>query len=501
MEASSLVNAHQASRSAFASAKDSTEARRHHEDAATQYAKAASGTEDFEALRILRLLEQQHKQLSTIVKSAADRPRLAAEDAAAVITVNKDEKTPGKGQQRDDGMKPKDVARTSSPPTQRQTSRDMRTSIASNLATARGIPSLQQRTSGLSQEASNADHQSARESLRKNMSNERSPPSPEQVSRKVSNQQGLSSPATDPNATAEKASTTPAPSDYAFNKFYSSVEGIFSALSAPLAYAGLPLTQQSSSTDQPSSTKIPSQASQKQTPPRTTPHHPDPKTSPITSTTPDLTHIFSRAALAAVQDTPQAPPTIPLQDSFTIVPTSGGTISYAKMLSHEERRARASLSHEDTTTSHDAFVDAPEHPSKSSHRHGASTAKSPKLGKTFEELETENSTLKGVINEYSKKLYMWQTSSQRQTQELQASVRLEKQRNRRGEGSSEKGRGKVDEAKLKELEEKVKKLEGECERLGKENEKLKGVVGRYRQRWEELKEGARLRRESPRGGD
>jgi len=31
--------------------------------------------------------------------------------------------------------------------------------------------------------------------------------------------------------------------------------------------------------------------------------------------------------------------------------------------------------------------------------------------------------------------------------------------------------------------------------MGKENEKLKGVVGRYRERWEKLKEGARVRRE------
>ena len=28
----------------------------------------------------------------------------------------------------------------------------------------------------------------------------------------------------------------------------------------------------------------------------------------------------------------------------------------------------------------------------------------------------------------------------------------------------------------------------------RENEKLKGVVGRYRERWEKLKEGARTRR-------
>ncbi len=35
----------------------------------------------------------------------------------------------------------------------------------------------------------------------------------------------------------------------------------------------------------------------------------------------------------------------------------------------------------------------------------------------------------------------------------------------------------------------------EIERMGRENEKLKGVVGRYRERWEKLKEGARTRRQ------
>jgi len=35
----------------------------------------------------------------------------------------------------------------------------------------------------------------------------------------------------------------------------------------------------------------------------------------------------------------------------------------------------------------------------------------------------------------------------------------------------------------------------DVERYGRENEKLKTVVLRYRERWEKLKEGARVRRE------
>ncbi len=49
------------------------------------------------------------------------------------------------------------------------------------------------------------------------------------------------------------------------------------------------------------------------------------------------------------------------------------------------------------------------------------------------------------------------------------------------------------------LEEQVKDGKKELERTGRENEKLKGVVGRYRERWEKLKEGARVRREGTGG--
>ena len=50
------------------------------------------------------------------------------------------------------------------------------------------------------------------------------------------------------------------------------------------------------------------------------------------------------------------------------------------------------------------------------------------------------------------------------------------------------------EGRLAGLEEEMRKQKKESERMGRENEKLKGVVGRYRERWEKLKEGARTRR-------
>lgn len=45
------------------------------------------------------------------------------------------------------------------------------------------------------------------------------------------------------------------------------------------------------------------------------------------------------------------------------------------------------------------------------------------------------------------------------------------------------------------LEEALERAQKDLERFGRENEKLKTVVLRYRERWEKLKEGARVRRE------
>ena len=367
---------------------------------------------------------------------------------------------------------PVDGRRPSSPPITKKASREARASIASNLATARGIPSAQQRTSSRP-ESPSVPQTSARESLRRNIPQEGQPlgkPTPHEES----NSPGRSEPEASPSSAPQGAAI---PSDYAFQKFYSTVEGVFSALSAPLAYAGLPLSQTShdSASTHPTKPSSPSPA--------------EPKLA-ATASTPDITKLFSRAALNAVKEDHS----IPIQDSFQVVPTGAGAIPHAKMLSHEERRARAST-HDD---GQDNFVDAREHPSKSGFRRTSHAQKSPKLGKTLEELEIENLSLKERLNEYSQKLYMWQQSSQRQTQELQASMRFERQRGP-GDDSKRGGKSKISEERVAELEERVKKLEAELERSERENEKLKGVVTRYRQRWDELKQGAKMRRESPAG--
>ena len=55
--------------------------------------------------------------------------------------------------------------------------------------------------------------------------------------------------------------------------------------------------------------------------------------------------------------------------------------------------------------------------------------------------------------------------------------------------------------RIKELEEIIRQGEKELDQAGRENEKLRNVLGRYRDRWEKLKEGAKSRRAEGRAGE
>lgn len=55
--------------------------------------------------------------------------------------------------------------------------------------------------------------------------------------------------------------------------------------------------------------------------------------------------------------------------------------------------------------------------------------------------------------------------------------------------------------RVKTLEELVRRNQEELERVRHENDKLKSVLGRYRDRWEKLKEGAKTRRAEGRSND
>ena len=126
----------------------------------------------------------------------------------------------------------------------------------------------------------------------------------------------------------------------------------------------------------------------------------------------------------------------------------------------------------------------------------------------MEELQLENESLRGVLDEMSRRLWQFEMGAQMGSVALQQSIRASLNRNHpsgggggggsppttTSEATEKKGGPLALEGRLAGLEDEVTRARKELDRMGRENEKLKGVVGRYRERWEKLKEGARTRR-------
>ena len=230
--------------------------------------------------------------------------------------------------------------------------------------------------------------------------------------------------------------------DEPFQRFYSTFESLLSKLSAPLAFAGLPLGAEGTA------------------PPEPRPERAD---SPgETTTEPNMRRFFSKAAMRAIKDE-SGGYVFGGAESFYVVPTTGGTISYAGILSRAER---ARLESDGQV---EEFVDARESPGSPNLNRNA---------KTMEELQLENQALRALSDQLSKRLHMWEVNAQSSSMALQQSLRAI--------GGDEK---------VKELEEQIKLGRKEMEKMSKENEKLRGVVARYRDKWEKLKQGARDRRD------
>lgn len=183
-----------------------------------------------------------------------------------------------------------------------------------------------------------------------------------------------------------------------YSRFSYTFGGLFNKLSAPLAFAGLPLVA-----EDPPEQKKPAEPPRSMSPAVKRTRH---KSTP-SAAEPDLSKIYSRATMRAISG--QNP-----NESFYVVPTSGHTMSYANILNYadkEKRRMEASLhvgGDAGLDDDEEDFVDAREShsnpPSPSVRRRpGApgSTSGSRSRGggggpgsKTVEELAMENKSLK-----------------------------------------------------------------------------------------------------------
>ncbi|KAI9790059.1 MAG: hypothetical protein M1833_002110 [Piccolia ochrophora] len=524
MEVAPLTQAHAHARSALFHTHSSelAVAIGEHAQAAGEFARAAEGSADAEvndALRTLRLLEQHHQKLSRILEVGpstqvgTDAPRTddsGREEPSETSESSQPSSTPLSSK----STSPNRAAQQ--PPTlplpHRTVPRDLTSSIASNLASARGIPSGQRRRGSPALPTLSAHHADGNivkspsklrnaettHVARAEAAANRSPyPSRTGVHSSVSAEglsAGSSSVGDQRNLQGEKGVAS-SKNDDPFQRFYSTFEGLLSKISAPLAFAGLPL-----GVDETPSKQVAASHTEK-----------DKEYERVTAE-PDLNKIFSKAALNAVKEG-GAHGFGAGGDSFYVVPSTGGTISYAGILSRaeQERRTRGEVKADPEVgelQDEPEFVDARETfqpPSPELKRTLTRIRKQKQQPqytenrKTMEELHLENQALKQLSDTLSRRLHMWEVNSQSSSIALQQSLRAMQQ----SPPPSEVGKVSGDDAseRIKELEEQLRAARTEVDQFGRENEKLKVVVGRYREKWEKLKEGARMRREAGRSDD
>lgn len=517
MESSPLILAHDHAKAASVATQssDTTVAINEHALAAGEFAKAASGTGSAEALRALRLLEHHHRRLSELLRYPTEHPPSATGEPEVQTTTEKPLSTSAavaelRASKSDFGPRSSSPLRT--PPSlnhpRRLPPRDLSSSIASNLASARGIRANYTRqplSPSISTQQAPGSFEHKRASLPPTIP-EHSQPSwiPPTKPRKAEPQTSTSR----TSVAAEPAAATQ--NDEGFSKFYNAFENILSKLSAPLAFAGLPLISE----------EVPKASEADSVNPTRRP-----KRQERTGSDPDLSKFISRAALrASARDGHSG------NDSFYVVPTTGHTVSYAHILSfaEKEKRRLANSMHSENPDlfvdpEEDDFVDAretpmPISPTASKRLRPVSPVKGRKkpnaieMEQKVEELGIENQSLKGVVDKLSKRLHAFEMAAQNSSMALQESMRLMRDMSpartlsRESSGKSQATVGDVggDEAlkkRILELEEHVQLGGKEIERLGRENDKLRTVVARYRERWEKLKEGAKTRREAGGGKD
>ncbi|KAL5003208.1 hypothetical protein BDV10DRAFT_155907 [Aspergillus recurvatus] len=524
METAPLTLAHTHARNAALETRKSNPvaASEEHDLAAGEFATVAQSSRDREALRTLHLLEQHHKKLAHILRFQHENPP----PSSAGIS---NQTTSESGASKTDAQQPPRLIGNPRLP-KRETS-----SIASNLASARGIPTQPRRSSPasptLSSQQAGAKMTDGPTKIRTGESRLRGAQASGQrdrVNRTLSQKQPWSPPASSPTdvtsqqfVPAETVDSTQRPyrqstTEEPFQRFYSTFEGLISKISAPLAFAGLPLgldganngsaTRKSSAeTRLDKYTAVPDRSA--------------------SSVEPDISKIFSRAALKAIRESGGGMGTGNPAESFYVVPTTGGTVSYAGILTRAEREARRNS----VDDAEDDFVDARETPSSPEMLQGSKGKIKGKPGrgsdklmslqppKTLEELQMENQALRHLSDTLSKRLHMWEVNAQSSSMALQQSLKAMHHQNIPSPEHGPQSASAVSspptglstaaaapteqEQRIRELEEILCQHEKELEKVGRENEKLHNVLGRYRDRWEKLKEGAKSRRAESKAGD
>ncbi|KAK4237103.1 hypothetical protein C8A03DRAFT_34958 [Achaetomium macrosporum] len=498
MESSPLIKAHDHARAAAIATQtsDTTVAINEHAQAAGEFANASKTTSSIEALRTLRLLEQHHRRLSELLKLPIGPP---SQTSTENDIPEEDEK---EGLEQDD---PKTAQTRKEPPTAKQVpsakpvptishkrypGRNLSSSLATNLASARGIRASYS-TQPLTPSVSNDQ---APGSLEVHPRRERKEGSTKSKASELSRKPSGVPPVIREDTASEPPKSepaSPAPSDDGFSRFYNTFGSLFNRLPLPLVFSGLPLISEEP-------TPAPS------APPSEPTHRKSRNKHSVSAAEPDLSKIYSRATLRSLERDGHG-----TNDSFYVVPPSGHTASYASILNHErkEKRRMAASTHSggddnnEDVEGEDDFVDARESqvpaPHSPTFRKRLGKSRSEKeLRNVIEELHLENASLKDVLDKLSKRLHAFELNSQSSHMALAQSLRLQRPDSPTGSGvaAAPVTGEEALRRRNRELEEQLAEMVKRMQSLEKDHLKLQLTVEKYRERWEQLKAGAKARR-------
>lgn len=508
--------------SSFATRADYTRVSALHSEAAREFATAGASTQDSEAARVLTLLEQHHARLARIVKSQGAVSSSKTLQGSAEATTSAIAATTGGVQQ-----KPPSHYKSLSPrsaKTFQPSAKDPTSSLATNLASARGIPSK----SVVGDHTGRPNSKPGRSAL---------DPAPTSAGRgyaagqpsnevsRSSQQYGTNSGSTqssngdleadDPSNLSDEP---PSVIQDAYARFQSSFGYLFSSLSSPLAFAGLPLNPDATTvtaTAGPDPMQTKRKKSSRPAQAVETPSLKSARGGPL-----DVASLFSPAALKAAQ-TPD-PPAAHLAESFYVIPSDlsgrlvtplGTSVMLSSATLHSYSTAHLPPA---GSTFSPSSVKRP--PSR-----GASTgpmrAGTSSSNKSPEELQLENAALRAQVDHFSSRLQAFQSASQSAGMALHQSLRSlraptspERSSGRPGssqrpEGKStipasgEQGGGRRGEEEAEAEAEELKRLKAELLRLGGDNAKLKRSADRYREKYRAgQKEREREREREKEGG-
>lgn len=454
-------------------------------------------------MRTLKLLEQEHLRLSEILKFASESPvaPLSKAESSEVSSEKAVQPSAAVAELRTSKSERRTPS-TNAPTYRKPPSRELSSSIASNLASARGIrssnprrplsPSVytQQVTGNIEPSRNNA-----RQVKREQSTVDQVPAlgKPSWVPPMQSATKSEAHTATSPAAATAAAK----PAEDGFTTWYNTVESLLSKLSAPLAYAGIPLTAE----------ETPDTATQENS------QKQRPTASKTISTDSDLTKYFSRAALRAASRSEN-----PGGDSFYVVPSTGGTVSYAGIMKYEakeHRRLQQSMHSENPDLfEEDEFVDALDVQVKDTYSKSPTAQKLLSSSRThkdriIEELYYTNKELKEATNNMSKRLRAFEMGSQRSAMALQESMRfscptspiipasdnpklaarikeLEDQMTQYHADITRGGDSAL-VTRIKLLEEQSIRDRRKMEEIAAKNRDLKIILTKYRERWDNLK--------------